>query len=280
MSALDELRRKAEEKKAAEQQQELSEKQLEETYQTRLLPKMQRLYDTLNETISHLNFLEEPIVVENYCPRYPKFGTLAQKNYKINTDGRMGLANYNRLMQINLSFTCEAAGAFSYPLISTYLIDQEINFLQAKKLDFDWKHLTPKDGKAFANFTIKRKVPVSFRVEVLYELSKVKVTIQNHHNLDSYCKDFSPEQLDDNFLDIFLSYFLRKDTRLLQKMGEISAEHKTAIKTAVHNNFTRHQQEQALLVEKIKFKEAEDVPAIASETKPNFIRNIFSKFQK
>jgi len=280
MSALDELRRKADEKKAAEHQKELSDELLEETYQTKLLPKMQSLYDMLNETISHLNFLEEPIIVNNYCTRYPQFGTLLQKNYKINTDGRVGLSNYNRLMQINLSFTCEAKGDFTYPLVSTYLIEQEVSFLQSNRLDFDWKYLTPKDGKAYANFTVKRKVPVSFRIEVVYNLSQLKVTIQNHQNLESYTKNFSPEQLDGNFLDILLSYFLRKDTRLLQKLGEISAEHKTAIKTAVHNNFASYQQEQAALLGKIKFEEDAEIQHIASEKKLNFMKNIFSKFQK
>lgn len=281
MSALDELRRKADEKKAAELQQELTNEQLEETYQTKLLPKMQCLFDMLNETISHLNFLEEPIIVNNYCTRYPQFGTLQQKNYKINTDGRVGLADYNRIMQINLSFTCEASGDFTYPLASTYLIEQEVSFLQSKRLNFDWKHLTPRDGKAYAGFTVKRTVPVSFRVEVVYNLSKLKVTIQNHQNLESYSKDFSPEQLDDHFLDIFLSYFLRKDTRLLQKLGEISTEHKTAIKTAVHNNLASYQQEQAALLGKIKFEENNDISnPIASEKKSNFMKNIFSKFQK
>ncbi|MBL7005158.1 MAG: hypothetical protein ISR69_14160 [Gammaproteobacteria bacterium] len=280
MSVLDELRKKADEKKAAELQEELHSEQLEKTYQSALLPKMQLLYDTFNETINHLNFLEDPIAVKNYCTRYPQFGNLLQKNYKINTDGRIGLANYNRLMEINLSFVCEAKGDFTYPLVSTYLIEKEVAFLQDKKLNFDWKHLTPKDGKAYANFTIKRRIPVSFRIEVDYNHSKLKVTIQNHENLESYAKDFSPEQLDDNFLDILLSYFLRKDTRLLVKLGEISAEHKTAIKAAVHNNFAHYQQEQATLIGKIQFEE-DSVPLDTEpQKKSNFIKNIFSKFNK
>lgn len=281
MSALDELRKKADEKKAAELQQELTKEQLEENYQTKLLPKMQTLFDMLSETISHLDFLEEPIIVNNYCTRYPQFGSLQQKNYKINTDGLSGLAEYNRIMQINLSFTCEANGDFTYPLASSYQIEQEVSFLQSKRLNFDWKHLNPRDGKAYASFTIKRKVPVSFRVEVIYPLSKLKVSIQNHQNLESYTNDFSPEQVDDNFLDMFLSYFLRKDTRLLLKFGEISAERKMAIKTAVHNNLANYQQEQAALLGKMKFEENNDMPdRTTAEKKPNLIKNIFSKFQK
>lgn len=280
MSALDELRKKAEEKKAAELQDKLISEQLEENYQSKLLPKMQLFYDTLNETINHLSFLEEPIIAKNYSTRYPQFGDLLQTNYKINTDGRSGLASYDRLMEINLNFVCEGKGDFTYPVTSKYLIEQEVSFLQANRLNFDWKHLTPRDGKAYANFTVKRYVPVRFRIEVVYELSRLKLTIENHENLETYSKDFSHEQLDDNFLDILLNYFLRKDNRLLVKLGGISAEHKTAIKSAVHKNFYNFQQEQAQLLEKIKFEDDPKLQPTAPGKKIEFVKNLFSKFHK
>ncbi|TRW90285.1 hypothetical protein [Candidatus Methylobacter oryzae] len=279
MSALDELRRKADEKKAAELQEKLISEQLEATYQSKLLPKMQLFYDTLNETINHLSFLEEPIIAKNYSSRYPQFGDLLQTNYKINTDGRSGLASYDRLMEINLSFVCEGKGDFTYPVISKYLIEHEVSFLQANRLNFDWKFLMPKDGKACANFTVKRNVPVRFRIEVLYELSQLKLTIQNHQNLETYSKDFSPEQLDDHFLDALLNYFLRKDSRLLVKFGELSAEHKTAIKSAIHKNLYNFQQEQAQLLEKIKFED-NPKPQQVTSGKIEFVKNLFSKFHK
>lgn len=280
MSALDELRKKADEKKAAEQQDKLIGEQLEKAYQSKLLPRMQLFYDTLNETISHLSFLEEPVIAKNYSTRYPQFGDLIQTGYKINTDGRAGLASYNRLMEINLNFVCEGKGEFIYPVVSKYLIEQEVNFLQSKRLNFDWKYLTPKDGKAYANFTVKRKVPASFRIEVVYPLSQLKLTIQNHEDLEIHSKNFSPEQLDDNFLDILLNYFLRKDDRLLVKLGGISAEHKKIIKTAVHNNFSSFQQEQGQLLEKIKFADDPELQPATSGKKTEFMKNLFSKFHK
>ena len=108
MSVLDELRKKADEKKSAEQQEALANEQLEEIYQAKILPKMQFIFDSFQETIEYLNFLKEPVEVRNYCSKYPQFGNLFQSNYRINTDGRIGLADYNRLMQINIGFFCEA----------------------------------------------------------------------------------------------------------------------------------------------------------------------------
>lgn len=280
MSALDELRRKADEKKAAELQDVLNEKLLELTYQSDILPKMQILFDTFNETVNHLNFLEEPITVNNYCPRFPQFGNLFQKNYKINTDGRMGFADYNRILEINLSFVLEAKGEFSYPVVSKSLVEKEIEFLQAKKLVFDWKYMTPKDGKVYANFTVKRSVPVSFRIEAVYNESLLRVTILNHENLELYTKDFLPEQLDDHFADMLLNYFLRKDNRLLVAMGELTDRHKSAVRAAVQNNVAGYHQEQAELLNKIKFEEQAELTIAEPAKKLNFVKNIFSKFQK
>ena len=47
MSVLDELRKKADEKKAAEQQQAITDEQLEQVYQSKILPKMQLIFDAI-----------------------------------------------------------------------------------------------------------------------------------------------------------------------------------------------------------------------------------------
>jgi hypothetical protein len=63
-------------------------------------------------------------------------------------------------------------------------------------------------------------------------------------------------------------------------MGKISERHKLAIRAAVHNNVASYQQEQADFIGKIKFEET----AVSMDTSPtkklNFMKNIFSKFQK
>ncbi len=270
MSVLDELRKKANEKKAAEQQEASSNELLDEIYQTKILPKMQFIFDSFQEAIDYLNFLEEPVKVDNYSTKYPQFGSLFQSNYRINTDGRIGLADYNRLMQINVSFFCEAKGEFNYRMESEPLIEKEVQFLQAKKLHFDWKHHTPVGSAPCAVFTIQRKVPVAFRIEVDYKQSKLKVFIKNHENLQSFSKSFSPEELDDNFLDELLSYFLRKDSRFV-KLEEIPAELKDAIKAAVQSNAASYQQ---------RYGQNPPEEPEPDNTRKNPLKSLFSKFQK
>lgn len=274
MSILDELRQKADQKKAEQLQQESTRQNLESVYQSTLLPKMQYFYDSLNETVKHLNFLEEPIPVNNYSSRYPQFGELSQQNYKINTDGYSGLADYDRLMQINVSFVCEAEGGFTYSLESKRQIEAEIAFLHARRLAFTWKNQSTVAGVESAGFTIQRKVPVSFKIEIDYPLSKLKVTINNHENLEFFSKSFSPEQIDDDLLDAIISYLMRRDNRLIRL--DISDSHKTAIQ----NNLASYQQEQADLLAKIRYEE-DKTPMDKEPFKiANPVKAIFSKYSR
>lgn len=274
MSILDELRQKAEQKKAEQLQQESSQQQLERLYRSALLPKMQYFYDCLNETVKHLNFLEEPILISNYSSRYPQFGELSQLNYKINTDGYSGLADYNRLMQINVSFFCEAEGEFSYALQSKRLIEAEVAFLHSRRLAFTWKNQSTVMGIESAGFTVQRKIPVNFKIEVDYNLSKLKVTINNHENLECFSKSFLPEQLDDDLLDAVIGYLMRRDNRLIRL--DISDAHKTVIQS----HLASQQQEQAELLAKIKYEQDNAAPAKAPFKIANPVKSIFSKYNR
>ncbi len=274
MSILDELRQKADRKKAEQLQQESTRQQSESIYQSALLPKMQYFYDCLSEIVKHLNFLEEPILVNSYSSRYPQFGELCQKNYKINTDGFSGLADYDRLMQINVSFFCEAEGGFTYTLESKCLIEAEVAFLHARRLAFTWKNKGLATAIESADFTIQRKIPVSFRIEVNHDSSTLKVTINNHENLEFFSKNYSSEQVDEDLLDALVNYLMRRDNRLIRLA--ISAAHKTTIQ----NNLAVHQQEQAELLAKIAYEEVSEPVNKESFKIANPVRAIFSKYSR
>lgn len=274
MSILDELRQKADQKKAEQLQQVSTRRNLEGVYKSVLLPKMQYFFDGLNETVKHLNFLEELILINNYSSRYPQFGELSQKNYKINTDGYSGFADYNRLMQINVSFFCEAEGDFTYSLQSKRLIESEVAFLHARRLAFTWKNQSAATSVESASFTLQRKIPVSFKIKIDYNLSTLKVTINNHENLEFFSKSFSPEELDDDLLDALISYLIRRDNRLVRL--DISDMHKAVIQS----NLASYQQEQADLLAKIRYEE-NNAPLNKELFKiANPVKAIFSKYSR
>jgi len=125
MNILEELKQKAEAKKVTEREQTIRTKSLERTYKKILLPRMQFMFDSLQELIKYLEIIQEPIVVHNYSQNHPQIGPLVQRKYKINTDGRMGFADYNRLQQINLNFYCEGPGYFEIPASNNNDVNKE-----------------------------------------------------------------------------------------------------------------------------------------------------------
>jgi hypothetical protein len=212
MEILNQLRDEAKQKKTNQAQQHNQEKQLEQVYHTKLLPKMQQIFVYFKEVVEHLNFIESRIGIEEYNHRFPQFGLLNQGNYKINTDGYGGYADFERLLQINITFFLTGEGAFTYQVIGSSKIEQEISFLHTKNIHFCWQHLTSKEHNRLAAFTINRKVPVRFRFEVDFENTIIKLIINNHEELTTYQKIFLAEEINEELLEQVSRYMLRKDT--------------------------------------------------------------------
>jgi len=227
MGILDQLRDEAKQKKQHQTVEKSRELHLETAYKARILPKMQLAFHYLQEIVEHLNFVDTQVLLEEYSPRYPQFGPLIQQNYKINTDGFGGYADFGHLMEINLTFFAVGEGAFSYKLQGRNRIEEEISFLHSKNIHFEWKHQAGKQNSYHAVFTITRKIPMRFRFEVDYEQTKIKLIINNHENLLTYRKSFQPEQVDNDLLDEVSRYLLRKDCDFIRL--DISKKHKESL---------------------------------------------------
>lgn len=249
MSIIDELRIKANEKKEAQQQQETHEQHLASNYKHLLLPKMQQTYTYLNEVVKHLNYVAEPIVIKDYSHRYPQLGELLQQNYRINTDGFAGLADFNRLMQINLTFSLKGEGSFSYNIEGKRIIEQEISFLHSRDMPFEWKNILGKSGIQTAAFTILRKIPVRFRVEVLYDKSQLLFTVDNHEDFSLHTKILDAEQVTEEFLEKLVSYLLRRNHDFARL--DITEQHRQNIR----ENLEIAERERAALIAQIKYEE-------------------------
>lgn len=104
MGILDELRKEANEKKQRQESRKIARQQQDAAYLTRVLPAMQNIFNYLQETLEYLRVVDEVVEIPNYSDRYPQLGRLYQCDYKINTDGFSGLADFNRMMQINFQY--------------------------------------------------------------------------------------------------------------------------------------------------------------------------------
>jgi hypothetical protein len=280
-SILEELRRKAEEKKISEEVQTQKEAHLERIYQAELLPKMQRLFNSIQELLRHLEVIAEPLLVKDYCKSFPQLGVLQQTHYKINTDGRMGMADFNRLMEINIHFICEGQGSFQYKAVSNLLIKKEVEYLHSKRLSFDWRRETASDGNIIGVFTVKRYIPISFRIAVDFPQSKLNVSIHNHENFESLTRSFTANEFDDDTLDALLSYLMRKDRRFVQ-YNTISDEQRAAIRESLIKDADRLQQSAKMSGRYAgaiphRYEVEPDAP---SAPKSNPIEKLFSKYTK
>jgi hypothetical protein len=229
MGVLEQLRDQVNRKQDDALDQQTIEQELAARYKGAILPKMQSIFVFMKEMVEHLTYLEQAVFIDDYSSRYPQFGRLIQTGYRINTDGIMGYADPDKLMQVNVNFFCQNEGAFTYPLQGRSLIEQEVAFLSAHKVPFEWKYFQGVGMAQNASFTVMRKVPVRFKFEVDYAASNIKILINNHDNFGVYKKSFAPEEVDNDLLDEVARFMLRIDSDFIRL--EITSEHKKIIRS-------------------------------------------------
>lgn len=229
MGVLEQLRKEANQKKSTQKQELNQTQQCELNYKRLILPKMQEIFNYLQELVDHLNYLEVPVLVEEYTPRFPKMGVLAQKDYKISTDGFGGFADINKIMHINVTFNCVGEGEFHYLVSGKGAIEKEISFLHTKRLTVNVQKMPGKINKEeTAKIFVKRSIPVRLRFAVDYENSAIHVVINNYSDFSLYTESWQAADMDADFLDVIARYLLRKDTEFIKP--EISDEHREVLR--------------------------------------------------
>ncbi len=242
MSLRDELRKEADKKKAEEALLLSSQEKLQQVYEEKLLPKMQHIYDYFKEIVEYLEFLKEPIRIGEYSPRYKNLGELVQQDYKLSTDKFGGVAKYDELKEIMFRFYCSGEGKFPLDVFSQSEVEQQIKFLTAKKVPFEWSRQHNEATQAIACFMIERKIPVLIRFSVDLEAQSINLTIHNHYNFDVIERSYSCDDINEKFLDKLGRFLLRKDNSFIEI--DISEEEKAAIRA--HLQKEREKSEQSI----------------------------------
>jgi len=228
MGILDELRDEAERKKLISQQEVISAEKLAENYQQNLLPKMQMIFNFFKEIVEHLQFIQEPIKVINYSKKYPELGELIQQDYKLSTDKHGGISHYNELMEIKVRFYCFAEGTMELAVKSQAEIEQQVNFLTAKKVPFEWSRHHNSIADTFATFVIEKKIPVNINFRVDYNDSQIILEIFNHHNFGHIKRYYQADEVNEALLDQLAKFLLRKDSDFIEI--EMSEQERQALK--------------------------------------------------
>ncbi|MFK5892432.1 MAG: hypothetical protein QM504_04330 [Pseudomonadota bacterium] len=234
MGILNELRDEAERKKILDQQSEITADNLADNYQQNILPKMQMIFNFFKEIVEHLQFIQEPISVINYSNKYPDLGKLIQQDYKLSTDKHGGMSHYNELMDINVRFYCMGDESMELELKSQPEIEQQINFLTAKKISFEWSRQHDAVTGSYAIFIIEKKIPVKINFHVDYENSRINLEIFNHHNFGHIKRSYMPDEINDALLDQLAKFLLRKDNDFIKI--EMSEKDREALRENLRQN--------------------------------------------
>jgi hypothetical protein len=166
-----------------------------------------------------------------------------QKDYKINTDGYGGFSDFNKLVQINLTFYCIGKGELEYNVQTKSAIEQENAFLHAKRVASKMYRLGGAGREESAKFVVTKKIPVRVRFEVDYEQSQIKVMVNNHTDFSTYTEVWQPADIDDAFLDTLARYLLRKDSEFVSL--DITDEDRNELRKKLQS--IKHKEEQERL---------------------------------
>jgi len=225
MGILDELRDETERKKIVDHNQTISNDNIASIYKNEILPKMQDIFHFFKEIVNHLQYLQNPIEVIDYSEKYPMLGQLVQRNYKLSTDKHGGMVHFDKLKEIHLRYFYVGEGIMDYTVKNQADVEQQIQFLTAKKVPFEWSRQHNSIEKSSAIFQIERKIPVKINFTVDYDNSLINLDILNHHNFSYIKKSYKASEITEVFLDQLVKFLLRKKNNFIkEEMNEQERE--------------------------------------------------------
>jgi hypothetical protein len=260
MGILDDLREEASLKQSEQQEDTIAREKLEHNYLILILPKMQQLFSYFKELLDYLKVIETPIEILQYSNRYPNLGVLYQQDYRLSTDKHGGIANFEKLTEITLRFSClgKEDDEFIHQTNNKLEAEQEKDFLASRKLKFHLdRHLgNTKDGAT--TFHISRRIPVVFQFSVDYDRSRIRLTMHNHENFEQRSHFIDPNNIDEAFMDKLARYILRKDTEFLRMEIDESAKEKIRLQVEAQKQAYEAELEAAQRLEEAEQQNAQE----------------------
>jgi hypothetical protein len=171
---------------------------------------MQKLLKSMQELLEVLKELD-PVEIANYSTRRPEIGKLVQSDYRINTDGKSGFTDLDKLMQINLSCRLKGNGSYKYEVIGKLAGETELEFLHNRNFKVEADSKLNASAVPVTSFAVERNILVHLRFEVDYDASSIKFMEWNYENFSASTQVFQVADLNFEWIDQFLRFLLRKD---------------------------------------------------------------------
>lgn len=261
MGLLDDLRNQAEGKKAADEEAAARKAEREQYYQEKILPRMIKAYQFINEFVEHLNFINLETIV--HYPLLPDGGLqrLRQEGYNVVIDSSKALKR--------IDFSME--GVLDVPLqFEIYGKDAvQKHADRIERYGFRHERKDKKDPKSLeligAKFILHGPLPLKVIAEADVDAMQINLTIRNFKEPGFTKYNLTVEQFSDEFLDQLGKFVLRQEDRLFGKSEELSDEAKKKLRDRMIVEARIREQEMIEAEERRKAEEAAEKERTAKE---------------
>lgn len=216
MGILDELREQAENKKSSTETENERKARLYKKYLTDINPKLQQFYNYLHELIAHLNYINMEIKASYDLPVVGISPDFKQGGYRLVADSD------EEMKDIKFQFVCQREGEFCFSLDNRAEVERIEDFLLKNHIQFYCKKEKDQRYNVISGeFKVKPAIPVLIRLTADLAESRIVMTIVNFDMLGCRKLILTPEQINEDFLDRFGNYVLRRTAELVQtKLSE------------------------------------------------------------
>lgn len=222
MSLLDDLKREAEQQKAA-QSADAEEARREACYQQRLKPAMLAILHYLSELSDQLKVVDPDVRVDYTLPGFGLVRGLRQDGYVVNADS----TENTRTIRLRLQCVDEREREYAVKPKST--ADETRDFLENQRMRYaEWPIRDPQQGVIGLNFQLAVKVDINFIFKADPEQGAIQLLIANFTDFKVEKSVVQPERINEEWLDNLGNYLLRRRKNLYEL--EITDADKAAIR--------------------------------------------------
>ncbi|MCU7830257.1 MAG: hypothetical protein KZQ85_14430 [Candidatus Thiodiazotropha sp. (ex Myrtea sp. 'scaly one' KF741663)] len=222
MSLLDDLKKEADELKAAEDVDE-TQARLDADYRKRVRPAMLAILHYLSELTDQLKLVDPDVRQDYTLPGFGLVKGLHQDGYVVNADST------ENTKTIRLRFSCKDEREREFSVKPKSEADETRDFLESQTMRYaEWPIRDPQQGVIGLNFQLTVKVDINFIFKVDMEQGAITLLVSNFHDFKVEKSVVQPERIDDAWLDNLGNYLLRRRRNLYEL--EIDDSDKAAIR--------------------------------------------------
>lgn len=222
MSLLDDLKKAAEELKAADSVDEAEARQ-EAFYRQHLRPAMLAILHYLSELTEQLKVVDPDVRMDYTLPGIGTVEGLHQEGYVVNADST------ENTKTIRLRFSCLADREREFAVKPKSTADETRAFLDSQSMRYaEWPIRDPQQGIVGLNFQLTVKVDVNFIFKADLEQGAILLLISNFAGFKPERSVIQPERITEGWLDNLGNYLLRRRKNIYEL--EISDADKEVIR--------------------------------------------------